>query len=287
VDLSYANQIVEALARFGRASEERVLAILSEKIEDFRGHPMRWLESLTLRLAGLAHLESSIPLLIAKLLEDGGDLSNEAASEALARIGTPAVIEAVAHAFPTAKYAFRLYSIRTLEETHSELAIETSLRLLAREPEYSIRVQLAYAALSHFASDAIEPARQLLIGRRIDFDNMDLRSLLVETCTITGERFPEYQQWLEELRKEYARTNRLLHYAAGMSTEEFENALMDLEREVSLPPPKPRATPPLWQHRQPLPPARTGKQKIGRNDPCPCGSGKKFKNCCMRKAGSD
>lgn len=22
------------------------------------------------------------------------------------------------------------------------------------------------------------------------------------------------------------------------------------------------------------------KQKIGRNDPCPCGSGKKYKNCC-------
>ena len=21
--------------------------------------------------------------------------------------------------------------------------------------------------------------------------------------------------------------------------------------------------------------------KIGRNDPCPCGSGKKYKNCCM------
>jgi uncharacterized protein YecA (UPF0149 family) len=26
-----------------------------------------------------------------------------------------------------------------------------------------------------------------------------------------------------------------------------------------------------------------GKQKVGRNDPCPCGSGKKFKNCCLRK----
>jgi len=23
--------------------------------------------------------------------------------------------------------------------------------------------------------------------------------------------------------------------------------------------------------------------KVGRNDPCPCGSGKKFKNCCMNK----
>ena len=24
--------------------------------------------------------------------------------------------------------------------------------------------------------------------------------------------------------------------------------------------------------------------KIGRNDPCPCGSGKKYKNCCLRKS---
>jgi hypothetical protein len=31
----------------------------------------------------------------------------------------------------------------------------------------------------------------------------------------------------------------------------------------------------------------TGKSpvKVGRNDPCPCNSGKKFKNCCMRQAG--
>ena len=27
---------------------------------------------------------------------------------------------------------------------------------------------------------------------------------------------------------------------------------------------------------------RSGK-KIGRNDPCPCGSGKKYKHCCMKK----
>ncbi len=24
------------------------------------------------------------------------------------------------------------------------------------------------------------------------------------------------------------------------------------------------------------------EQKVGRNDPCPCGSGKKYKNCCGR-----
>jgi preprotein translocase subunit SecA len=28
-----------------------------------------------------------------------------------------------------------------------------------------------------------------------------------------------------------------------------------------------------------MPPDRPGGKKVGRNQPCPCGSGKKFKNC--------
>jgi preprotein translocase subunit SecA len=31
-------------------------------------------------------------------------------------------------------------------------------------------------------------------------------------------------------------------------------------------------------------PIRNRGEKVGRNDPCPCGSGKKYKNCCMRQA---
>ena len=30
-------------------------------------------------------------------------------------------------------------------------------------------------------------------------------------------------------------------------------------------------------------PAKKTKMKIGRNDPCPCGSGKKYKKCCMKQ----
>ncbi len=28
---------------------------------------------------------------------------------------------------------------------------------------------------------------------------------------------------------------------------------------------------------------RNRDDKVGRNDPCPCGSGKKYKSCCLRK----
>ena len=31
-------------------------------------------------------------------------------------------------------------------------------------------------------------------------------------------------------------------------------------------------------------PIRNRQQRVGRNDPCPCGSGKKYKSCCMRKS---
>jgi preprotein translocase subunit SecA len=32
-------------------------------------------------------------------------------------------------------------------------------------------------------------------------------------------------------------------------------------------------------------PIRNAAQKVGRNDPCPCGSGRKFKNCCGKSSG--
>lgn len=47
-----------------------------------------------------------------------------------------------------------------------------------------------------------------------------------------------------------------------MSEKDLEKMFRSMERAVN-------------------PPIR--KKKIGRNDPCPCGSGKKYKFCCMNK----
>jgi hypothetical protein len=46
----------------------------------------------------------------------------------------------------------------------------------------------------------------------------------------------------------------------------------------------PTAKPPLSPASHMAPPHNpTKKQRISKNGPCPCGSGKKFKNCCMNK----
>jgi uncharacterized protein YecA (UPF0149 family) len=41
-----------------------------------------------------------------------------------------------------------------------------------------------------------------------------------------------------------------------------------------------RPAPAQQQKVKQMPVRKTAAQKIGRNDPCPCGSGKKYKNCC-------
>ncbi len=33
----------------------------------------------------------------------------------------------------------------------------------------------------------------------------------------------------------------------------------------------------------PVEPITSDKEKVGRNDPCPCGSGKKYKKCCGKE----
>jgi hypothetical protein len=53
------------------------------------------------------------------------------------------------------------------------------------------------------------------------------------------------------------------------------------------PTPQPVPTPPVpqimsgSQHTQPK--QRTSSKKVGRNEPCPCGSGRKYKHCCGKK----
>jgi len=46
--------------------------------------------------------------------------------------------------------------------------------------------------------------------------------------------------------------------------------------------PRPVVPPVAGSNRRQKQPLKAGGKKVGRNDPCPCGSGKKYKHCCGR-----
>ena len=198
VDWSHAFRIVDALARHGQACEGRVNEYLSQKLTDDDQSPMSWMTPLAARLAGLAHLDTAVPLLINKLREDGENILNEQCAEALGRIGSPAVVQALADAFPSAPDHFRLAACDTLECIRSDLVVETCVRLLERERKTMVRECLTHTLLSQFAQEGIEAARQLLKTGELKWEAEDLRDFLLETCTITGDRFPEFDDWQAE-----------------------------------------------------------------------------------------
>lgn len=218
---------------------------------------------------------------VVKLIEDGGDLVNEECATALARIGTSAVLEAVADAYPNAPVHFRIYAMKPLERIHSDLAVEKCRHLLRQETDAGIQLSLAQALLSHFAPEGIEETRQLLVGKQLGFGSRGLRNFLVETSTIMGERFPEYEEWRMAEQTEKAEHRKRINELAGDPAGLVRFALEKLTGKTAETPQAGPSVPPTSRPMLGL--DSESKRRVGRNDPCPCGSGKKFKQCCLRK----
>jgi uncharacterized protein YecA (UPF0149 family) len=109
-----------------------------------------------------------------------------------------------------------------------------------------------------------------------------------------GSRFPEFDVWQEqakaEAQEEWAKMQEIqkMAYEAGgdmallvrklkAQLAEQQVARRRLEAEVAE-----KGSLLARGHSPGAMPGSTRPNRIGRNDPCPCGSGKKFKHCCMR-----
>ena len=100
----------------------------------------------------------------------------------------------------------------------------------------------------------------------------DLMSRLVAVSTVLGVTFPEYPIWKREAEEKQAKQERRMKEMRSFFQAPAKPPL----------PPKPAPARDDFLARKPAPFLRTEKL-VGRNDPCPCGSGKKFKKCCMNR----
>jgi hypothetical protein len=180
----------------------------------------------------------------------------------------------VAEGWLEAVWDYRLYATSALEKIHSDTTVRKCLELLPRDKDLDIRTKLADALLGQFADEGIEPVREMVQRRAYDSMISDLMQKLVAVSTVLGVTFPEYPLWKRAAEEKQAQQERRMK---GM--REFFEA-------PAKPAPPPEASPARerddFLERKPAPFLRT-EQRVGRNEPCPCGSGKKFKKCCMGK----
>lgn len=255
-----ADRLARALAAHPGFAADRVLAVLRGETGD-RG---RWLEAYAARVARHTRLAAAVPSLVGCMLSEPDDAMFEEAQFALAAVGSDKVVERFRAAWPDAESQPRFSAVFVLEAIHSDACAATVLELAEHESDRGNKCRLYEAALRNFVPGAIEPARQLVARPDAGMEARELRLTLTATSIVMGVKFPEHDRWHEEELRARER-------AAKMVAEIEEDA----------PFPEPDSDGGGW----PVPPGQLLKEgpKVGRNDPCPCGSGKKYKKCCGAK----
>jgi hypothetical protein len=212
-------------------------------------------------------LEAAIPLLAEKLRGDSGNELNEQCLRGFVRVGTDAAVETICGNWHAEPWHYRAYAAAALKNIRCDIVASRCLDLAQREESNSVRCNLIATALHNFVSDGIEPARKFTLRW-----GLDLRQQLVAAAVLAGSTFPELDKWF----KEESRNAQHDNVPDKKSTGQYHR----------LPQSTPKPLPPAFEDLlKPTPSAPiVGKKTVGRNDPCPCKSGRKYKKCCGKDA---
>ncbi len=276
-DVSSIFATVEALARHPADCRDKVLEVLAAR-------PESWLEAAAAQLAGRLRLEEAVPYLI-ELLKDFDGWAYDEANFALADIGTDGVVRQLEQLF-VENDDLCLDAANLLGDIHTEMSAATALKLLDQVQDEEVRMALIRSALESYAPEAIEPARQQVIALEKSPESLELRESLLLVCKMLDARIPEYDEWLadsahdREFRRRWYRETGEPDIEALLEGDEdalleaeswSDDGIVDEDDE------------PFDHDATSYAPIVRHDQHVGRNDPCPCGSGKKYKKCCLHK----
>ncbi len=184
---------------------------------------------------------------------------------------------------------------RKLLPEESEFLTQERMETLALE---EIKEQL-YEAVVEFYTGKINEAKELTAqsGTAIDFSEIERVVML----RVIDSKWTEHIDTMDQLKrsivlKAYGNQDPVIAYKkAGFDMfEEMVNKMQEetvallMHVNVEHAPKREQQNVELVENRGGLSRASAGAtaktaDTIGRNDPCPCGSGKKYKNCCMLK----
>ena len=274
----YGELIVESLARHHDKAEV-LLPLLQRR---YRGHEknlMQWLEGFLIELAGKMRLEAAAPVLVERMLEDDEWLS-DACTMALPCLGGDVVARALADHWRRGGGDFRRGAAEIMGHIHTDLSVQKLLEFFPREKDEDTKDFLANALLDNFVPQAVEPIRQMVLDDELSPDEMDLKYHLIAACTIMGVTFAEYERWYKQAVKDNFgwhdhKPDRIRNHFQEKEEDEKRDEADDLGDDDY--------DEDYFEEAPVVLPIRTERTSVGRNDPCPCGSGRKYKKCCMNK----
>ena len=282
-----ATRLLEPIQRAGERFVPRVLEVLRRpQPDEGEQHPDGWLIGLMIILAGRLRIEEAAPLLWDKWGVDW-DWYDEEVMYSLTRIGTPGVVQMARQRYPDSDWHFRNYAHNLFENIHGEESIEALEAVLPGEPDIYLRAQLGVAAAKQFDDRAAEWALSVWNENPTNGEFAEIRPHLAAFSHLSGWELPQRDQWEEGIKAAHDRIvtddprmdgllANLLKRLESVPAPGSEPRLLHEPKERPFIESEPVYDPPVTPIRH--------EARVGRNDPCPCGSGKKYKKCCLNAA---
>lgn len=215
---------------------------------------------------------------ILALLDEDDDFIDRYMTEGLGQIGQPAIEPLRAALFAGAADVYGLAraanALARIAELHPEHRREI-ISILIERLDADIPNDDAYALRAFLVSDLADlraHEAKLSIDRAFHADLVDDTIIDRETYQTIMDR-PEGTTPQDALRPLFE--NPTPKRSLGEALLRLEEMIGPKRRDVEAPPAEAIAPAPVAT-RRPQPFGR----KVGRNEPCPCGSGKKYKRCC-------
>lgn len=259
-------RVIEALVRWGPDDRDRVREWLQGSCDEEPSGADGWKQIVAAEIAGAMRDAAFVPdlvRLVRKFPEADFLVAN--CTDALVKIGGSAVVDAIRANAGNANEYYWTSAAEILSRNRSQEAIDYLAERLEGETDLETRNYLASALIQQCVPDALEIARGVVLEnrKRNDWliDSIGLKDDVIIFADFLGERFPEYDEWKREIEEIRSAFSQFRLRRPEVETKPAETAFIN---PPSLPESKPLA-------------------RAGRNDPCPCGSGKKYKKCCLNK----
>ena len=270
VNHAYVDTLVEALAPCDVPDAATLCTLLKSPDNEHS-----WLEIFLIDLVGERRVHETISILVDKFRIDT-DYMLERCSEALAKIGDPESVRLIRNAFPNESWSYRLYTSSLLGKIKVQESEDAIIALLESEGDTTIRTNLCLGLCKLFSRRGVDVVRQE-IRKQYDSSLVELEEELLTVAHILGIDLPEADEWRQkrEERERFRAQRQQELNELGSRYAALKEQGIDPFAKLDSPPHKPEpAETTAYRHHD---------ARVGRNDPCPCGSGKKHKKCCGRK----
>jgi HEAT repeat protein len=269
-DREQDRRLIEALARSPEFAGWAINALNDPTVKG-------WQEIYCVELLGKMRHRPAVGLIIEKLktAEEEEVLGTESL-HALAHIGSVEVVQQLRQQYGSMNALVRSMTggvLARIKLTQSEAAV---IAMLSAEPEVEVKTSLAHALcmLATTEPAALDRLANMVSSGDWDKGSYELDHTVAALFAMVGRAAP----------KTASRPASIFSSSAQRKELSWDD---EPDAELTFPPAPgaPAAAAPAAPAPAAAPlaapkPIRRDVPKVGRNDPCPCGSGKKYKKCC-------